>query len=127
MSADSPQHAEPLHPQRLQAIRARAKSGRTPDQRALRDLVAEVDRLRSQQGALTGNPLTRAETTALIGAALGETAGQTATRLNLSFNTIKSQLMSARRRLGAASNAQAVAVACLNGWLTHKHISGGDR
>ncbi len=57
------------------------------------------------------NPLTRSELEVLRGAAIGETAEQTADRLKKSIDTVRTQRRAALRRLGAKSIAQAVFLA----------------
>lgn len=112
MAADLPVR---LSPARLAAIRTRAeRAPGTPEGRALRDLLAELDRLRPWSAA---NPLTPAEMPVVIGLALGETVNETAARTGHSPHTVRSHRRRVGKRLGAVCGAQIVAIAFANKWI----------
>ncbi|WP_137991211.1 hypothetical protein [Streptomyces vilmorinianum] len=116
----------PLASSRVSAIRARAaRTPGTPEGRAIRDLLGEVNRLRAAlaRAVKQPNPLTAGEMAALIGAARAESAQQTGQRLGASHHTIRTQRQHALRRLKANTLAQAVAIACVNGWITHEDLN----
>lgn len=58
-----------------------------------------------------GTPLTPRELEVLRRLALGDTQGAAAKRLGLSLETVRKHAKKARARLGAKTNAQAVAIA----------------
>jgi RNA polymerase sigma factor (sigma-70 family) len=74
-----------------------------------RDLIARL--LSADEPLRYRTELTPPELEALRGAALGETAEQTAARLSKSIDTIRSQRKTALKRLGAKSIAHAVFIA----------------
>jgi len=65
----------------------------------------------SNRERLQAGPLTPSEIEVLRGAARGETAAETASRLRKSINTVRSQRRTALGRLGARSVAHAVYIA----------------
>ncbi|MGW7355157.1 response regulator transcription factor [Streptomyces sp. NPDC054802] len=106
----------PLTDARLTAIRARvARTPTTPEGRALSDLLAEVQGLRRPT---TRNPLTSRQTRVVLELARGGQIPEVAERLHLSFHTVKTHLSHARRRTGASTNTQLIALAFANRWLT---------
>lgn len=62
----------------------------------------------------------------LLGAARGETAAETAARLWVSANTVKTHRRRAFVRLGVSSAAQAVAAAMAAGQITAADVQGGE-
>jgi DNA-binding CsgD family transcriptional regulator len=60
---------------------------------------------------VAGTDLTTREVQVLRRAAYGDTVRETAERLGISYETVKSQRKMARARLGARTTAEAVAIA----------------
>lgn len=72
-------------------------------------------------------PLTRCQLNAVIGAARGETAQETAARLGVAVDTVRSHRIRAFARLGRSTAAGAVAVAMATGLITPGDIRAGGR
>jgi len=66
---------------------------------------------------LAGDRLTERELEVLHGAALGETAGQTATRLFLAVDTVKQHRKTATAKLDAPNVVRVVVLAIASGML----------
>ncbi|MFG2515999.1 LuxR C-terminal-related transcriptional regulator [Streptomyces sp. NPDC048584] len=91
-------------------------------------LLAEIGRLRTatpprerselaRLQVLRNSPLTAGQLEALAAAAHGETIEDTARRLHVTPDTVKSARQRAARRLGAHGMVQAVALAVAAGWI----------
>lgn len=97
-----------------------------------RQLLGEIGRLRQELGerevrrmhVLTGptRPLTAQQLEVLAGAATGETLEETASRMCLSFHTVKSHRVRAVKRLGARDMTHAVALAMAAGWIAPESV-----
>ncbi|MDX2538851.1 helix-turn-helix transcriptional regulator [Streptomyces scabiei] len=112
--------------------------------RARQQLLGEVGRLRHllgvrrtdgqeqrEQAARTaerfvGCPLGVSQLNVLIGAARGEPAEETAERLGIAHDTVKSTRARTLRRLGARTITHAVAIAVAAGWITPAEFGGGE-
>ncbi len=111
--------------------------------RARQLLLAEVGRLRHHLGIHAGGkekrqaaaraatlrarcPLSPALLNVLTGAARGESAEETATRLYVSYETVRTNRQRAVQRLEARTVSHAVAIAVAAGWVTPDQINGGD-
>lgn len=106
-----------------------------PAHAAIDDLLAEHERLGKQVNRLSdlqdrprksidsSCPLTPVQLEALIGAALGETARESAARLGANAETVRSRRQAACARLGVHSSARAVALCCAAGWITADDIT----
>lgn len=70
-------------------------------------------------------PLTSAELKVLAGAAAGETPRETAARLHLAHDTVRTQRQLAQKRLDARSIPHAVALAVAGGWISGEQLTGG--
>ncbi|WP_435600807.1 hypothetical protein [Streptomyces sp. C10-9-1] len=112
----------PTHigPARMHALRAHAARNATPQARAIADLLAEVERLRTPA---VPNPLTESETRAVLAIAQSETTEGAAERTGRSVDTIRTQLRRARQRAGVASTHQLVGLAFANGWLLRADLN----
>jgi DNA-binding NarL/FixJ family response regulator len=124
-------HNVPLSAIRLAAIRDFvARDTASPQARALRDLLAEVDRLRAAPTLYTpprqlppaSCPLRRSEIPILVGMARGETVYHTARRLGLTSGTVRQHRHRINKVVGSVNTANAVAVAFARGWLTQSDL-----
>lgn len=104
-------------------------------------LLAEVGRLRQSlgqapqrervaaaartAGRLSACPLTTGQLSVLAAAAAGESPEDTARRLVVTYDTVRSQRQRAVHRLGARSVTHAVALAVAAGWITREQVTGG--
>lgn len=102
--------------------------------RARQVLLGEVGRLRkvlvdhhvADRRQLAGQcPLTPQQLETLAAAAAGETLGETALRLIVSVDTLKSRRSRIVKLLGARDLSHAVALAMAAGWLTAQDVTGG--
>lgn len=111
--------------------------------RARQALLAEVGRLRHALGVRRGDgqerreeaarlaerwsgcPLGVSQLNVLIGAARGELPEETAARLRIAHDTVKTARRRAVMRLEARSVTHAVAIAVTAGWITPEDIDGG--
>jgi two-component system response regulator DesR len=96
----------------------------------MRDLLAEVDRLRSAPAPCTAPrqlppptcPLRRSEIPILVGMARGETVYATARRLGLASGTVRQHRHRINKVVGSVNTANAVALAFARGWLTRSDL-----
>ena len=111
----------PLSPARLHAIRdyVARTAGSTSRTDMLRALLAEIDRLAENRAP---NVLTVQQLRVVIGLARGETVIETARRLALSPDTVRTHRRRLFRRLRVHNGAHAVAIAFANGWITRHDL-----
>ena len=109
--------------------------------RARQALLGEVGRLRQQTARpsraealavaardaerLSDCPLSQSQLAAMVAAAAGERPEDTARRLSLSYDTVKSHRHRAMSRLQARSMTHAVALCVSAGWVTARQIREG--
>ncbi|WP_171111279.1 MULTISPECIES: LuxR C-terminal-related transcriptional regulator [unclassified Streptomyces] len=98
--------------------RLRQAAALAPRAEVLAAAARTADRLRDC-------PLSSAELGAIAAAAAGESPEETASRLCLSYDAVRSQRKRAVSRLQARSVAQAVALCMAAGWITPQQITGG--
>jgi DNA-binding NarL/FixJ family response regulator len=79
--------------------------------------LAELSKLRRRTGALESLVLTERELDILRLMAAGLSNRQIATRLTLSYHTVKNHVQNIFRRLGVARRIEAVEYARRQGWL----------
>lgn len=87
--------------------------------------AARRQRIQSAADRLRDCPLTPAQLTVLIAAAAGESTGDTARRLLIPYDTIRSRRQRIATRLAARNTTHAVAIAVAAGWITGEQITGG--
>ncbi|MEN2423060.1 helix-turn-helix transcriptional regulator [Streptomyces rimosus] len=123
-----PSTAEPITPARLNALRAVAARARTPLERAVRDLVREVDRMRAQAALRPYVRPTQRQLEVLLGAANGEQVRDTAARLSLTTDCVRTHRHHAYRRMRARNSTHAVALAMAAGMIRPGQIRlpGGE-
>ena len=139
-----PRPGQPWTP-RTEAERHLLAEGRRLD-RARQQLLAEVGRLRHELGARGGGhegetvplrrqeaapqadcPLTAPQLTALVSAARGEKLQETAERLQIPYETVRTRRNRAISQTGARSMAHAVAIAVAAGWVSPDQHGGGEQ
>jgi DNA-binding NarL/FixJ family response regulator len=98
--------------------RLRQQAERIPRREAIAAATKAAERLKDC-------PLTQAQHTVIAAAAAGESVEETAHRLCLSYDTIKSQRVRAVSRLGARSITHAVAICVAAGWITDRQVTEG--
>ncbi|WP_167529495.1 LuxR C-terminal-related transcriptional regulator [Streptomyces spinoverrucosus] len=98
--------------------RLRQAASLTPRAEVIAAAARKAERLRDC-------PLTQGQLGVIAAAAAGESAEETAQRLCLSYDTIRSQRQRAVSRLDARNIAHAVALCTAAGWITAAQITGG--
>lgn len=98
--------------------RLRQQVAQTPRREVIAAAAKTADRLKDC-------PLTQSQHTVITAAAAGESVEETAHRLCLSYDTIKSQRVRAVSRLGARSIPHAVAMCVAAGWITSSQVTEG--
>lgn len=96
----------------------RQQTGRVPRGQALAAAARTAERLRDC-------PLSPAQLSVLAGAAAGETPQETASRLCLSYEAVRSQRQRVLSKLEARSITHAVALCVAAGWVTVGQVTGG--
>lgn len=96
----------------------RQQSGRIPRAEALAAAARTAERLRDC-------PLSPAQLSIVAAAAAGETPEETASRLCLSYDTVRSHRRRLLSRLEARSITHAVALCVAAGWVTVGQVTGG--
>ncbi|MFJ8348913.1 LuxR C-terminal-related transcriptional regulator [Streptomyces sp. NPDC094153] len=115
--------AEPISPRLLAQLRASVERNPTAGgARAVRMLLAEVDRLTTSLSATVPEPkdacpLTKTQMAIIAATANGKHCEAIGRDLCLSGATVSRYRQEAMRRLGADTPAQAVAVCLINEWL----------
>lgn len=104
--------------------------GRLRHETAPRDARRDARRDRIAAAARTANrladcPLSPSQLQVIAAAAAGESAEDTALRLVLAYDTVRSQRKRAVHRLGARSMTHAVALAVEAGWVTSAQVLRG--
>lgn len=84
--------------------------------------AAAADRARQR---LSNCPLSPGQLAVLVAAAAGESAADTARRLLIPYDTIRSRRQRLTARLAARNTTHAVAIAVAAGWITGEEITGG--
>lgn len=98
--------------------RLRREAARVPRREVLAAAARTADRLKDC-------PLTSGQLEAIAAAAAGESPEDTAARLCLSYDTVKSRRQRAVSRLEARNLAHAVALCTAAGWVTAGQTTGG--
>jgi len=101
--------------------RLRRQTARTPRREVMAAAARTADRM-------SGCPLSPAQLAAVAAAAAGESSEETAGRLCLSYETVKTNRQRALARLEARSMPHAVALVLAHGWLLPGDVltDGGD-